>query len=631
MKLKISTRNYRLRILVGFLALFVVQQSCTKINTDVPDKLAFTDAEVTQKFFALPANASVAVRRAADEMKRRNSQSSEFVKNFVKNNGYPAWDKAIIQSRRRTATASFAGSSASAESGDTIVIIPVVQVDIAFVNGFVTATLNGAVNLDLYRGGDYSAYSFNNVATDSISADKAAMQIMYFNYRVFGYTRFEVSDNRLLSNDAVPDTSKPHRVFEISSVQEPPQSLTGNESNLLLAVAICVDIYQTAPCIGIFTDLKTANYTENNITHGCHIYVGSECYTIYVDTGGGGGSTGPTGGSDPGGGTGGGGTGGTFPCASSQGRTIAVANPCGPANPPPVFPIPLTDSHGFYYSSIDSLNTLLNTNPFEMDPCDSLTLMNLATYGPMYQRIAQFEAPQAVVSRLDSIRQVQGGWIVDNYNFQSLQDAYGPVVNCDYFPLQISQFPMNYSTGLRMTPAEFLEYFRLNINNFISSPVTVNFSCTFGAQFDDCQKWNQPNAEAIGALNHIYIPGPSAGSIGTSNSGSIILSDYHHDNTVNHESHYFKFSTLETPFDYEHPVAGNREFGIFSNAATLNQYTFYTMGVDRIWDWVTQVAQPGPNYGFDKADKLWTNVQQNLQNYINSNGGSANLYAQQNM
>jgi hypothetical protein len=336
------------RLLTACLLLFsffFLHQSCTKINTDVPGKLVFTDAEVTQKFFTLPANAPVAVRRAADEMQRRNSQSSEYVKAFIKNNGYPAWDKAIIQSRRRVATPSFARNSASAEGGDTVVIIPVMQVDIAFVGSFVTATLNGSVNLDLYRGGDYSAYSFNNVPADSISADKAAMQIMYFNYRVFGYTRFDVSDNRLLSNDAVLDTSKPHRVFVISSVQEPPQSLAaGNESNLLLAVELCTDVYITTPgwCGGVFGSTNgrgTQGTAENNIviTPHCTVYLGTSCYTIYVDDGGGDG--GPTGGPDPGGGTGGG-TGGTFPCASSQSRTIAVANPCGPANPPPVNPIP---------------------------------------------------------------------------------------------------------------------------------------------------------------------------------------------------------------------------------------------------------------------------------------------------
>jgi uncharacterized membrane protein YgcG len=331
--MSIQIRLPKTKFLVACLllfSLFFLHQSCTKTNTDAPGKLVLTDAEATQKFFTLPANAPAAVKRTAEKMRQTNA-ASEFVKTFIKNNGYPAWDKAIIQSRRRVTSASFAGSAASAEGGDTVVIIPVVQVDLAFVDGFVTATLNGSVNLDLYRGGDYSAYSFNNVPADSISADKAAMQVMYFNYRVFGYTRFEVSDNRLLSNDAVLDTSKPHRVFEISSVQEPPQTLTGNESNLLLAIAMCVDIYQSIPCIGIFTDLRI----------GCSVYIGQSCYTIYVDTGGGGGgSTGPTGGSGPGGGTGGGGTGGTFPCASSQGRTIQVANPCGPANPPPVNPIP---------------------------------------------------------------------------------------------------------------------------------------------------------------------------------------------------------------------------------------------------------------------------------------------------
>jgi uncharacterized membrane protein YgcG len=331
--MKLNLRMCRTRSLFLFLlicACLITHQSCTKINTDIPGGPALTNAEVTQKFFALSANAPVAVRRTAEEMKKKNV-ALEFVKAFIKNNGYPAWDKAIIQSRHRVTPTAFAGSSASAEGGDTIVIIPVVQINIAFVDGFVTATLNGSINLDLYRGGDYSAYSFNNEPADSISADKAAMQVMYFNYRVFGYTRFEVSDNRLLSNDAVLDTSKPHRVFEISSVQEPPQTLTGNESNLLLAVAMCVDIYQSIPCIGIFTDQRI----------GCSVYIGQSCYTIYVDTGGGGGgSTGPTGGSGPGGGTGGGGTGGTFPCASSQGRTIQVANPCGPANPPPVNPIP---------------------------------------------------------------------------------------------------------------------------------------------------------------------------------------------------------------------------------------------------------------------------------------------------
>lgn len=36
--------------------------------------------------------------------------------------------------------------------------------------------------------------------------------------------------------------------------------------------------------------------------------------------------------------------------------------------------------------------------------------------------------------------------------------------------------------------------------------------------------------------------------------------------------------------DFEHPVAGNRRFGIYSDPDRPGEFVFYTMGVDRIWD-----------------------------------------------
>jgi hypothetical protein len=600
------------RLLAACLLLFstfFIHQSCTKLDTPAPSGKALADAEISQRFFNVPANAPLAVRRASNAMKERNN-ASEYVKAFAGTNGYPVWDKAFFPAQEAATAPSF-GNDVGA---DTIVIIPVLAQGSTVVMSFVRARLDGAVSLDYFRCADYSAYSFDEVPADSMNADKAAFQMMDLNNRVFGYTEFKVADKRLFNySNNYTDTG-----LKRLTVRLAPSG---------------TNLYQTCNLVTITWLFKHCPYGDNcSGPNGTCDWCIPTCATGISDTHlqcstydeGGGSPTGPT---DPTGGpTGGSGSSPAYPCASSQGKGIAVANPCG-TNPtiPPVVPLPLKDDNGFYYARIDSLNSLFHDNPFAADPCDSLTLMNIATYGPMYQRIAGYSAPQNVISRLDSVRQAQGGWVVDNYNIQSLQDAYGPVVNCDYFPLQVSQFPMNNSTGLRMTPSEFLEYFRLNINNFITPPVEVNFSCIFGPQFDDCAKWNQDGANSLGALNHIYIGGPSI----SSNNGSIILSDYHHDNTINHESHYFKVSTLETPFDYEHPVAGNREFGIFSNAAAPNQYTFYTMGVDRVWDWITQVLQPSPNYGFNKADELWTNVQQNLKNYINSNGGSANLYVQQ--
>ncbi|MBS1495975.1 MAG: hypothetical protein JSU03_11010 [Bacteroidetes bacterium] len=386
----------------------------------------------------------------------------------------------------------------------------------------------------------------------------------------------------------------------------------------------CWDVY--IPCTPVST---------TNASIRCFHTV-TYCQLVDIDDGdGGGGGAPPTGGGGSGGGStppsGGGGSGGgndplPEPCPTSNvisqnGDAVWYSNhpilvdPCG--NPIPA-PPDTPDANGFYPSRIAELNNILQQDPFALEPCDSLTLINLQSYGSMWQNVALFIPSQVVINRLDSIRQEQGGWIVDNFNIQSLEEAYGSVVNCDYFPLQITQFPINYLTGQHYTPSEFLEYFRLNIDDFIKDPVTVHFSCNFSPSFDDCIKWNQPYANALGSLNSIYIPG---------NSGDVILSDYQINNNAGIEQDKFKFSTLETPFDFEHPVAGNREFGIFNTQANPNQYTFYTMGVDRVWDWGAALENLFFN-GFKHADELWYNIQSNMKKFINDNGGNANFYNQ---
>ena len=115
------------------------------------------------------------------------------------------------------------------------------------------------------------------------------------------------------------------------------------------------------------------------------------------------------------------------------------------------------------------------------------------------------------------------------------------------------------------------------------------------------------------------------------NSGSIIISDYHNEVLlIGVEHHWFTISTLETPFDSEHPVAGNRMFGIYNTAENPTKWTFYTMGVDRTWDWFDGLGNTG-NYGFQKADELWQSVQQNIVSRINSGNelikGEATFYS----
>lgn len=117
--------------------------------------------------------------------------------------------------------------------------------------------------------------------------------------------------------------------------------------------------------------------------------------------------------------------------------------------------------------------------------------------------------------------------------------------------------------------------------------------------------------------------------MGSSDDGTIILSDYQHPNIINAEQHYFKFSTIQSPFDGYHPVGGNREFGIYNTNANLGQFTFYIMGVDRTSNFFSDIAN-GLFGGFEKGDSLWISVIDNMLLFINNNGGQSNYYSQKN-
>jgi hypothetical protein len=272
----------------------------------------------------------------------------------------------------------------------------------------------------------------------------------------------------------------------------------------------------------------------------------------------------------------------------------------------------LKDENGYLFTRKAAILDGFNTDDFFLKDCKEVEA--IIKFGPMFQQVAQFKAPQSVKDRLNWVRTKAPNLIIDNFNFQQLEEARGPVVNCDFFPLKIDKLP----TG--MNAAQFLDYFRLNINSFITLTGigATKFSPYKDGLFDDSQQWLKSGPQSLGATVHIDM----------ANDGSVILSDYSNMvNTDGSQTHSFTFSTLETPFDLEHPVAGNRKFGIYSNPSNPNAFTFYTMGVDRTWDGWFKMLNLN-NYGFEQADKLWLNIQENLIKFINAMGGVASTFSQ---
>lgn len=226
--------------------------------------------------------------------------------------------------------------------------------------------------------------------------------------------------------------------------------------------------------------------------------------------------------------------------------------------------------------------------------------------------LAQYDLPISTINKVSNLQDINSE-TVPNWDIQFLGGAQGALVNMDFFPVTISQFPNNPATSQPYTPQQFYNFFRLHINQFVEG-TGVSFVPSTISGVNESTLWNSGNP--INSIISINIP---------ADSGSVICSNYT-------TSHWY-FTTLTTPWafswaedDYDgyHPVSGNREFGYYPDVN--GNYVFYVRGVDRIHRKnVQRIARnlPGANSEFDDADALWNTMKQNLKNFVNNNGGTA--------
>ncbi len=271
------------------------------------------------------------------------------------------------------------------------------------------------------------------------------------------------------------------------------------------------------------------------------------------------------------------------------------------------------DENGFYPSRIAALEIYLQANPYGLLDCNDLQAN--PNFWSLWQEIGSYEIPQSVIQRMHNIRNDNSpSYTEDNFKILDLYNAYGGVVNCDFFSIHITQLPNN-SNGVTMSPIEFLEYFRTHINDFSNNiAFEPYFDYVAGSvNINDSIKFFAPYQESLGALVHIEIP---------FDEGSVIESDYSPNTGINGRW-YFKFTTIKAPIDYNHPVSGNREFGIYHDNNN-GGYTFYISGVDRITDpsnsFINFLTN---NYIFDNADNLWHSILLNIISFVNITGSAS--------
>ena len=256
---------------------------------------------------------------------------------------------------------------------------------------------------------------------------------------------------------------------------------------------------------------------------------------------------------------------------------------------------------------VDLIEQQLEENPFLLLDIDCNQIQN-------WQSLAQHTASQNIQDKVKNLQENHEALLGD-WNIQYLESAGGKVLNMDYFSVNISTLPNNPSTGQQFNSQQFLDYFRRNINNFVEG---TNFSpyCEISAI---CQQeinlWNSSNPlGAIIKLDISVFPNSLIGNI-IGNDGVVVLAE----NTPN----YWRFMTMEAPYDSEHPVTGTRQFGIEQNSN--GSYNIYVRGVDRFTSRIQEAAVGLFVKPFIFADSLWESFQEKTNQFVNSNGGVSTI------
>ena len=258
-----------------------------------------------------------------------------------------------------------------------------------------------------------------------------------------------------------------------------------------------------------------------------------------------------------------------------------------------------------------------------------------------WEYLANFIPPADVVAAM--MRRF--GSVERGRAFHDIRDAIGDV-NLDFYPVEIEAFPFVRDTTTladartgppRYTPVQFFDMVRRNINRFIDG-------CAFAPYNpEDAAPW-QSHAP-VGAVLHIDLGGTGWSPFTNPDDGSVVCAEF-----VRTPGDYFWLvSTLWTPADQNHPVSGNRKFGLakreagavlpryahtdprldrwhltdnamWSQPAQADTWYFYVRAADRTTTWVDgQLA----SVVFSGGHAVWRSLQQHLVVYINQFGGRA--------
>jgi nucleoid-associated protein YgaU len=197
----------------------------------------------------------------------------------------------------------------------------------------------------------------------------------------------------------------------------------------------------------------------------------------------------------------------------------------------------------------------------------------------------------------------------------TLNNAIGNKINLDYYSIEINKMPINKATGSTYTKEELLDYVRKNFDKFMNENTEFSSDNT-----NEMKLWKSTNPTS--ALMQFSVPLPYS---------PIAVKYLDADMTVitsNVSPQYWTFSTIHNSQDLDHPVSGNRMFGIQQGVHGDGSifHEFYIRGADITSNLTsTVISNVFNDKVFSDADILWRDVINNINKFVNKNGGTSTI------
>lgn len=191
---------------------------------------------------------------------------------------------------------------------------------------------------------------------------------------------------------------------------------------------------------------------------------------------------------------------------------------------------------------------------------------------------------------------------------QRIEHARGPNVNFDEYSVTITRLPTSGPKSID----QLIQYIRINLNDFLDD----EFATFEGFKNEDSSDWRSQRNAPIGSVMLFSIPFPPKWYLGylIQEKAAVVVSEA--------SKHTWTFSpvTIGILAPGEHPVSGNREFGLRQEGGAHPQ--IYTRGVDRAIGGRLDLNQQAI---FRGAGALWGSFQRNVKSFIEKNGGAAQI------